>query len=346
MLVAMGERLFFDAQPSQSKEEKESLPAGLVPLHLVGPLWVEQDFMRIALLEPKWVDENLSENLRAASEDEKIITSSTAELRDLVGRSSNNPKALVTWYLCHPGTDCAARAVNDMLARAPDDDDTLREVSQFFLGRDNYVRAIAVRRHLVELNPKEASRHEELGKTLLLDREFEAARREFAVAMELTPPNKNQPETFAQEGIVWSYFLEGKFAEAVKTAASGTGTSESASANSILLGYLSLLRIGDRAAAESWLKDQVATFAGVPAGHILLLSLEGRVKEACCPAASPVDAERANSLKAAVTHIVDGDPSKVVPGILEQAVKNAPKDSLMALAARIELENLQSNVKK
>jgi len=167
-LVSLGDGLFFDAQPYPSNKEKDSLSPGLVALHLVGPIWVEQDFVRMALLEPRWVDENLPENVREAWNGQEIITSSTEELRNLVVRAASNPKALFEWYLCRPGTDCEARAIDDMLEREPDDVDTLGGAVKFFLQRGNYGRAIALQRRLVELDPKEATRHEQLGKALLV----------------------------------------------------------------------------------------------------------------------------------------------------------------------------------
>ena len=52
---------------------------------------------------------------------------------------------------------------------------------------------------------------------------------------------------------------------------------------------------------------------------------------------APTDVERAESLHSAVTIIVGGD-WKWASRVLEQALYHAPNDSLIALAAKIELE--------
>ena len=77
--------------------------------------------------------------------------------------------------------------------------------------------------------------------------------------------------------------------------------------------------------------------------HALLLSLEGRLAwESSCEARpSHTDAERTGCLQSAIVSIVDGDPKKVAMTFLERALENAPHDSLLALAARIELEQLR-----
>ena len=239
-------------------------------------------------------------------------------------------------YLCRPGTDCATRAVDDMLARAPDDLETLEQAAKFFLRHGDYGRAVASRRRLAELEPEKTQRRADLGEALLFNREFEAARREFGAAVELPGGVKAR----AQEGIVWSYFLEGRFADAFDASDSYRSIAANGSANVILLGHLSRLRIGDRAAADAWLKAEAASFTGSPDDQILLLSLEKRVKEPPGYRA-PTDVERAKSLHSAITSIVGGD-LKWAASVLEQALQHAPNDSLIALAAKIELEALRS----
>lgn len=206
-----------------------------------------------------------------------------------------------------------------MLARAPKNDATLQIAGDFFLRRGNYARAAAMRRLRVELdpkNPRNAYLHADLGTTLLFTRDFAAARRAFTDAEALAPA-----DTFAQEGLVWSYFLEGRFAEAAKAAADYKASVAGASPNPVVLGYLSLLRLGHRAEAESWLKDRVAEFAGSTEGHILLLSVQGRVGAACKVQPPPAtDGERAYCLYTAIT----GGPAGSEE--LENTFENAPND--------------------
>ena len=303
-LVAIGNGLFFDAQPSLSRKERDELPFGFLPLHALGRVDVERDFLRVAVLEGDWVNQALPESLRTPKgDDPAVITASTAELRALLGREADNPKAFaLAMYLCRPGTDCATRAVDDMLARAPDDLETLEQAAKFFLRHGDYGRAVASRRRLAELEPEKTQRRADLGEALLFNREFEAARREFGAAVELPSGARAR----AQEGIVWSYFLEGRFTDASNASDSYRSIAANGSANVILLGHLSRLRIGDRAAADAWLKREAASFIGSPDDQILLLSLEKRVKE---PPGyrEPTDVERAESLHSAIISLVGGD---------------------------------------
>jgi hypothetical protein len=229
-LVAIGNGLFFDAQPSLSSKERDQLPFGFLPLHALGRVDVEKDFLRVELLEGDWVNETLPESLRTPKgDDPAVITASTAELRAFLGREADNPKAFaLLMYLCRPGTDCATRAADDMLARAPNDLNTLEEAAKFFLRRGNYGRVVSGRRRLAALEPDKALRRADVGDALLFNREFEAARREFGAVVELPGDARAR----AQEGIVWSYFLEGRFTDASNAsdsyrslAANGSATS-------------------------------------------------------------------------------------------------------------------------
>ena len=52
---------------------------------------------------------------------------------------------------------------------------------------------------------------------------------------------------------------------------------------------------------------------------------------------APTDVERAKSLQSAITSIVGGD-RKWAASVLKEALYHAPNDSLIALAAQVELE--------
>lgn len=60
-LVRLGKFLFLDAYPakSDSHEEKQNKAPGPFPqigVHVFGRIWVEKDFLRIALLDTEWVE--------------------------------------------------------------------------------------------------------------------------------------------------------------------------------------------------------------------------------------------------------------------------------------------------
>jgi hypothetical protein len=154
-LVHIGERLFVDATLSSPDDLKI---LGLVPLHLIAQLSVDQDFLRIAVLDMGWATENLPDSLRdepPTSESRTILTGSTAELRALVDRNADSREAFANvGYFCRPETDCNLRAMEDMLARAPNHPETLKLAVAFFSGRGQQDRAAALQQHLRELPPK------------------------------------------------------------------------------------------------------------------------------------------------------------------------------------------------
>jgi hypothetical protein len=120
-LVAIGDKLFFDAEFRSQTEGHVDVGRtdilGLVPAHVVGRLWVQQDFVRIALLKPDWVEDHWPvgshrfDSPSFAGDDSIVITDSTQELRDFLVRNADNQRALAyAVYLWRPGTDCGARA--------------------------------------------------------------------------------------------------------------------------------------------------------------------------------------------------------------------------------------------
>ncbi len=68
-LVRLDSHLFFDVlfrnHSSPNNELIYDLPPGVAPLHLIGRVSVEPEFLRIALLDPEWVRSNLPENASA-----------------------------------------------------------------------------------------------------------------------------------------------------------------------------------------------------------------------------------------------------------------------------------------
>lgn len=352
-LVSAGDKLFFDADFEEHAEGQNKIgrddALGLIPTHLPGRLRAQQDFLRISLLNSSWVEENKPDSFKkmvhtGSDTDVAVITGSTEELRNFFVQNADNAEAFpreYVAYLCRPGADCVLRAYEDMLANTPDDDELLGSAAIFFLDRGNYARAAELRRRRVELKPENGPLHSELGNALLLKREFDGARSEFAAAEKLAPG-----EWFAPEGVVWSYFVEGKFSEAAAAAANYEATKKHASVDPILLGYFSLLRLGRREEAGSWLKERTAQYAGEAEGHIVLLGVQGRINAGCpwLPAAVAKEPEREWCwFGQAMENIAKGKSAKWE---LDRLVDGAPKNSLTALAARIELERFSGSPKK
>jgi tetratricopeptide (TPR) repeat protein len=361
-LVAIGDKLFFDAEFRRyalGKEEVRSTDVlGLVPGHLVGRVWVQQDFLRIALLKPDWVEQNWPTGFYRYgssnySDDDIVITGSTQELRDFLVKNADNPKALgYAVYLCRPGADCATRAAEDALVRTPDDEDVLDAASKFYIARGNYALAAKVRQHRAELEPDKFSRHMDSSNAYLLARDFAAARRESEATQKLVledpaktpsslPNNLQAAYAHAAENIVWSYFLEGKYAQAIEAAKNYKPDAVHSSANPLLLRYFSLIRLGRRGEAESLLKEEAAKFQGPATEHVLLLETEGRVSEGL-PLDPKSEASRRSSFFSGLRALAAGRPAR---GELEFAASEHG-ESVVALAARIELERLGPKAKQ
>jgi hypothetical protein len=365
-LVPIGDKLFFDADFRNGSQGNHAVGRsdflGLTPAHVVGRMWVQQDFLRVALLEGDWVKDNSPETFReivnySKYSDDVTITGSTKELREFLVRNADNEKALAdVVYLCRPGTDCATRAAEDALARSPDADQVLEKASQFFFARHNYARAATLRWHRVELDPMDITRHSDLSDTLLCSRDFAGARRELAQVQELAlrgnakPPDYNAQSIYARanEDVVWSYFLEGKYADAVSAAVNATKSckpgEKPCSVSPILLSYFSLLRLGRREVAESLLKDESARFRGSAEEHALLLNAEGRVSESFPYSDSKSEELQRYSFFGGLRDVAIGRPdtAKVHLGF----AASEDSTSVIALAARIELERLDPKAKK
>ena len=378
-LVPIADKLFFDADFDEQKYEQHKIGRdailGMAPAHLIGRVWVQQDFLRIALFDSDWVKDNSPESFRemvsASDTDIAVFTGSTAELRKFVLQNANNEKALsypYVSYLCRPGAECAARAFGDALQKLPKDeerrDELLKEAANFYLIRGNFDRATELLRRRLELKPHDVSVPAALCQALLLKRDFAAARIEFAAAQKSALQESPsaaagaQKDTFegaaaeASEGIVWSYFLEGEYGEAVKAAADYKAADEFVSANPMLLRYFSLRHLGKRTEAEALLNEQAGRFKGPDADHLLLLDVQGRLiirrpRIGPDPVSLKGDALQRSYFFKAMRLISDGQ-SELARTKLESAltVSDAPKNSLPVVAAKIELERLGPKPKK
>jgi len=167
-LIRIADKLFFDADFDEQKHGQLRLGRdailGMAPVHLIGRVWVQKDFLRVALLGSDWVKDHSGESFREVvdtpDKGSSVITGSTQELRDFLSQNADNPKALAyTVYLCRPATDCSMQAVNEELRRRPEDSGLLGEAAEFFAKRGDYAKAIELRRRAMLLEPNEAAAH-------------------------------------------------------------------------------------------------------------------------------------------------------------------------------------------
>lgn len=365
-LIGMGDKLFFDADfdaavEGQVKTGSDDVP-GLVGAHLVGRVWIHSDYLRVALLDPTWMKGNSPDSFRELRGEGVIITASTQELRDFLLRNSDNDEAMgLNLYLCHPGTDCVVRELDDQISMHPKEDALLKQGGQVFLARGNYERALELERRRLESKPEDSSVREDLAGALLFNKDFRAARGEFAAiqksaeqksASATTDSDRDRLEGVAADaaaGTVWSYFIEGDYAGAVTAFANYKGRRGFLTANPILLNYFSLRRLGKRAEAEAMLKEQSRKYKGPQADQLLLLDVQGRLVERGgeSPEQPKGDALQRFDFYRAQRWIDAGD-TEAARSNLQSAleVADAPKDGLPALAAKIELERLGPSPKK
>jgi tetratricopeptide (TPR) repeat protein len=347
-LLPIGDKLFFDAEFQSEKFgareiELHEMSIGVVSTHVVGRVWIEQDFLRIALLDSEWVMRNIPEGtwVRKYGGEETIaaITAPAEEVRALLVREADNRDAFnIALYFCRPGVSCAAKGAEDELARRPKDAQTIENTASLYLRQGNYARAVELRRHRVELDPKDFNKNEDLGSALMLNHDFEEARRQFVAAEQLKPANVVYSSL--SWDLAWIYFLEGKYDEAVKASADYLSRKYPIP-ELILVNNVALLRLGRTTEAQSLLEKQVATFQGSWEDHLLLLEFQGRLFS------SPRSTEMATSREfefrrlffVAMRWAAKGDKAKAAAA-LQEMVKTGNRESTLYLAAQIELERL------
>lgn len=346
-LLPMGDKLLFNAefqkeQMGSREISPTDLTPGLIPAQLVGRVWIQKDFLRIALLDSEWVQKNTPESLwvKMYGGDEQIaaITGSAEEVRALLDREADNPEAFsIALHFCRPGVACAEKAVEDELARFPHDSQTLKDAGDLYLREGNYERAVVLRRRLAGLDPNDSNTRQALGDALLLNREFEAARREFLAADQLIQ-GKNMYSPYAFD-LTYSYFLEGNYGGAVKASAKYL-TMEYPDPIIILLRHVALLRLGRTAEAQSTLEKSIASFKGSWEGHFLLLEFQSRLFEAP-PLEAPVarDFAQRRAFYRGMRLAANGDKAKAKSSF-QEVVGGADRDSLLYVAAQIEIERL------
>jgi tetratricopeptide (TPR) repeat protein len=367
-LVAIGDKLFFDATLSEQTEGQVKISPedffALVPAHLIGRIWVRSDYLRLSFLDSGWIEKNSPANFqefvgRGKGDDLAIITGSTQEVRNFLFRNSDGEKAMdYILYLCRPGADCGPHIFDDELSKLPKDQEMrsnlLQQAGNFYLVRGNYDRAVEIRRSASEFEPKDVLVRAALCRALLFKRDFAAARTELGAAQKLAREESSsaavgERDFFegaaaeAAEAIVWSYFIEGDYSGAVTAAEYYKAPDGYVSANPILLSYFSLLRLGKRTEAEALLKEQSRQFRGPQEDQLLLLDEQGRLIDRVgeSPVSLKGDALRRFDFYRALQWIEDGNP-EYARRYLQSAlsVSDAPIDGPPALAAKIELDRL------
>jgi tetratricopeptide (TPR) repeat protein len=356
-LVPLGNNIFFDARPVYLSDKLKKVDLrdlsgiGVLPGHVLGQVWAQENFVRFAPLWSEWVERNWPADTLAANHITQVntidvLTDQTASLRDLLSKNANSRDAFpLNAYLCRAGTDCDARAYEDQLARLPDDPWTLEVSARFFARRGDINRATGLMKHKIELDSDKQESQYDVAKLLLLGRDFEGARRALAQAKEpiLTPSIK----TLA----VLSHFLQGDYAGTIEATQSMKDSQHTKSADPsiddyfarnwhfadpILLRYFALCRLGRTEEAESYLSRQAELFSGEPTEKVLLLEVLGRVT-----ARVPSEDLNRSDYYAALNNLQKGDRPRGHDQLVD-LTRRLPKDDVTRLAAQVELDRLSS----
>jgi hypothetical protein len=367
-LVSIGDKLFFDGQFWEQSEGQVTTRSdefyGLAPAHIIGGIWVHPDYLRMTFVDSEWTEKHSPDSFHEAAghgegDNLAVITASTQEVRDFLVRAQDEEGAILSMYLCRAGVDCAMRWAEDELSRLPKDeerrDEILKKAALFFLVGGNYDRSLQLQRRRLESKPEDSTVREDIGRTLLFNKDFQVARSEFAAIQKSAEQKfasatkdwerdeEERAAAEAAEGVVWSYFIEGDHAGAVTAFANYKGANGFFSVNPILLSYFSLRRLGNPRKAEAFLKEQSGKFKGPADDHLLLLDVQNKLIE---PGALGWHPDKGDNLQRfyfyrALGWVASGDVDSARSNLQSAlGVADAPKDSLAGLAAKVELERL------
>jgi Flp pilus assembly protein TadD len=310
----------------------------MIPVHLVGRLWTQPDFLRLTRLDANWAKQNVPEESLDASSGSLIFTGSTQQLRSVMVQHADDSAAMTpAWYLCRPAADCGPRVVNAELRDRPDNTNVLEGAGWFFVGRGDYEKALALFRRYADLEPTDASSREQVGFVRLFQRDFPEARKEFAAAGKLDAKEQS-PDVLI--GI--THFLEGNYAEAHKIFARLQATPDSDwSVTLIVLDYASQARLGRSKQAEAFLSQQMARFVGSEDDELLLLRATGRIKD-FSPHFTDEDLENGEGVLYALVRATKGD-REAARHALQETVNRVARNNPFLLGAKIELERLDAS---
>jgi tetratricopeptide (TPR) repeat protein len=344
-LVSLDNKVFLDAELLERKSDGHTVKTsdmepGMVPVHLLGRVWLHPDYLRIGMIDSDWLEKHTTDAFRVITHsggilpDNAVITASTKELHEFLVRNADNAEALsLAFYLCRPDKDCALLVAEDELGSKPNDPDVLRDTARFFNTRGDYDRAVALLRHRVALQPEDAHAMEDLGVGLLFTHDFQGARDEFVAAQKLAPDSP-----WLEADIGWSYFIEGSFQESARVFGECSQSSKNNSADPILGEYFSLLRLERQAEATAALAGHVAGFSGPTLEQALLLEAQGRTWDGAVAAAD--DSARARfAFFEGLRWITKGNPVAAAASFKDAAGK-AEAGSVLALAAKTEQQRL------
>jgi tetratricopeptide (TPR) repeat protein len=333
-LLGLENKLFSDSQLRTMKVgpqnvKPDEMGPGMTTVHLIGRVWVQQDFIRLADMSATWMENNVPEEQLSHG----LFTGSTQELRKLVGPLPDNEGLEPAWYLCRPGTDCDARVVADELARQPDDHDVLEQAALFFLRTGDYDQAVALQRHCVDVCPPDSDPHAMLAYSLLFKRDFAGARNEISLS------HKLHPEEPIEGWLAITYFLEGNYAESAKLLAARPAQPPE-SPQEIILNYASLARMGRAKQAEALLAERMAKFSGTEEEHLFLLRAAGRIKD-FTPKWTDSELDEADAVFYALVRAAKGDTDSARRA-LEITLQRGNKALPGYLGATVEMERLNA----
>jgi len=96
-LFQLGPHRFLDLHPRIPVGEGDVHWAHYLPLHSVAQVWLEGDLLRIGPLSRAWLDEQLARGeitiAHRRTESGIVLTATTEELRDLLTRIADDPRA-------------------------------------------------------------------------------------------------------------------------------------------------------------------------------------------------------------------------------------------------------------
>mgnify|MGYP001577911030 FL=1 len=96
-LVKLGQFMFLDIFPKEPVMENGFYKFHLIPVHTISRIWIEQEKVRMAMLNLDWFKEQVEKKKIKFSherrDNEILLTASTADLQKFVVKYANDPKA-------------------------------------------------------------------------------------------------------------------------------------------------------------------------------------------------------------------------------------------------------------